>query len=431
MGIWCSILVQGKFGMYHDKKYDKNHNKKYQNWVVLIAITLSAAVGATTVTTTTQPAPSINALATSSRGVPIAELARNAPESYVVKQGDTLWGIASLYLRRPWRWPRLWGMAQQDIAGGSQLIFPGQTLYLDKQSGYARLGIRSGSGSGSVGLSTEPPTVRISPRTRTESLMDLALPTLKPHLIEPFLVEPQVVDEETLLQAPRIVATTEDRVLMSTGDRAYARGDASNPLRVEDGEPRHYRVFRNATPLKDPTTAEILGYEAQYLGRAELVRSEGIENTSSSDDAQGSTTDYVAATLNITSAREEIRAGDRLLPAPPRSFASYIPHAPQADVQAQVVSIYGGAAFANAAQNQVVSISKGEQDGIKTGHVLHLMTKGEHIKDTTDAAHSLIKLPSESNGTAMVFRTFERVSYALILDVRTSVRVGDRLTNPH
>ena len=361
----------------------------------------------------------------SAQGVSVADLAPNAPDTYTIKSGDTLWGIAGLYLRQPWRWPALWGMNRQDITN-PHLIFPGQTLYLDKQGGYVRLGTRP---SAKVSVDTELQTVRISPRTRSDSLADTALPTLKPHLIEPFLVEPQVVDEQTLLQAPRIVATVEDRVLMSTGDRVYARSDAANPLRTDYGEPRQYQVFRNAVPLKDPASGEILGYEAQYVGRAELVRGESIED--SLDGQGGTTADYIPATLDITATREEIRTGDRLLPAPPRAFVSYLPHSPKAEINARVVSIYGGAAFANAAQNQVIAISQGEQDGIETGHVLHLMTKGDRIKDTTIESRPMIKLPSENNGMVMVFRVFERVSYALILDVRTPVRIGDHLVNPH
>lgn len=353
------------------------------------------------------------------QGVPLAELAPNAPDTYVVKRGDTLWGISGIYLLRPWRWPELWGMNLQDIAN-PHLIFPGQTLYLDKQGGYARLRTRPNDNS-------EPATVRVSPRTRSDSLANSALPTLKPHLIEPFLVEPMVVDEQTLLRAPRIVATTEDRVLMSAGDRAYARSDVSNPLRAEPGEPRQYRVFRDAVPLKDPGTGEILGYEAQYLGKAELVHGESVAVTP--DGKGGSTADHVPATVDITATREEIRAGDRLLPAPERTFISYTPHAPEGDVEARVVSIYGSA-FANAAQNQVIAINMGEDDGIQSGHVLNLMTQGDRIKDTTADARDMIKLPSESNGMAMVFRTFDRISYALILDVRTTVRVGDRLITP-
>ncbi|MFN3375927.1 MAG: LysM peptidoglycan-binding domain-containing protein [Burkholderiaceae bacterium] len=352
------------------------------------------------------------------QGVPLAELAPNAPDSYTVQRGDTLWGIAGLYLKRPWRWPELWGMNLQAIPN-PHLIFPGQTLYLDKQGGYARL--RTSAPEGSL------ETVRISPRTRSETLSDAALPTLKPQLIEPFLVEPLVVDADVLERAPRIVGMSDDRVLMTAGDRAYVRGDAANPLRLEPGEPRIYRVFRNAVALRDPETKEILGYEAQYLGKAQLVRGESFEDTVGKDGRRAA--EYIPATIELLDSKEEIRAGDRLLPVPGRTFVSFTPRIPSTDVQARVVSLYGGSAVAFAAQNQVVAINVGEQDGIEPGHVLNLLTKGERIKDAEDRA--ILKLPSESNGSAMVFRTFDRVSYALILDVRNAgVRVGDRLVTP-
>lgn len=388
------------------------------------AVTILCAVLATTAAQAQGRPVSATQQATAEQvaqqGVPLAELAPGAPDTYVVKQGDTLWGISGMYLKRPWRWPELWGMNLQAIRN-PHLIFPGQTLHLDRNGGYARLRTQA-SASG------EPETVRVSPRTRTDSLADSALPTLKPHLIEPFLVEPVVVDAQTLEQAPRIVAMLDERVLMSPGDRIYARGETANPLRAEPGEPRQYRIFRNAVALKDPLTGEILGYEAQHLGKAVLVRGETFEE--SADGKGGITSEYVPASLDVTSSKEEIRTGDRLLPAPPRSFTSYTPHAPQRDVDARVISIYGSSAVANAAQNNVVAINLGTQDGIEAGHVLNLLTKGNRIKDKTSEARSMIKLPSESNGMAMVFRTFDRVSYALILDVRTQVRVGDRLVNP-
>lgn len=354
----------------------------------------------------------------SERGVPLSELAPNAPDRYTVKRGDTLWGISGMYLLRPYRWPELWGMNLKAIPN-PHLIFPGQTLYLDKEGGYAR-------------LRTSPPgaseTVRVSPRTRSDSLLGTALPTLKPHLIEPFLVEPVVVDASVLERAPRIVATVEERVLMAHGDRAYARGMDSAPLRVAAGEQRYYRVYRNAVPLKDPVSGDILGYEAQYLGKAELIRGETTEDVP--DGKGGFTKDKVPATVDISATKEEIRAGDRLLAEPARGFVSYTPRAPERTVDARVVSIYGESAVAYAAQNQVVSINMGARDGMEPGHVLSILTKGERIKDATSDSKEMIKLPSETNGMAMVFRTFDRVSYVLILDVRNGVRVGDRLVNP-
>lgn len=363
------------------------------------------------------------ASAAAEQGIPVGELAPNAPDQYVVKRGDTLWGIAGVYLRRPWSWPQLWGMNKQAIAN-PHLIYPGQTLYLERQDGFARLSTSSAKNRAPGELET----VRLSPSIRSESVSDLALPTLKAHLIEPFLVEPLVVEAAVLEQAPRIIATADERVLMTTGDRAYARGDAADPMRAEPGQPRIYRIVREAVPLKDPLTQTILGYEAQYVGKAELIRGETTEETANGKG--GIVSEYVPATMDILSAKEAIRAGDRLLPEPPRAFMSYVPHAPNIDVDARVVSIYGGDAVVNAAQNQVISINLGEEDGIQAGDVLSLMTQGDRIKDTTDPARPTIKLPSESNGTAIVFRTFERVSYALILDVLTAVRVGDRLVNP-
>jgi len=352
------------------------------------------------------------------RGVPLEELAPNAPDTYTVKRGDTLWGISGMYLKRPWRWPELWGMNLKTIPN-PHLIFPGQTLYLIKEGGYARL---------STSRLNEPETVRVSPRTRSDSLADSALPTLKQHLIEPFLVEPIVVDEQVLLRAPRVIATTDERVLMAAGDRAYVRGDAASPMLAEAGEPRYYRVFRNAVALKDPVTAEVLGYEAQYLGKAELVRGESFEEIPNGKG--GYTAEYIPATVDLSATKEEVRAGDRLLPAPARLFLSYTPRAPEVEVDARVVSIYGSSAVAYAGQNQVVAINMGSQDGLEPGHVLGLLTKGDRIKDMTDSNKAMVKLPSEVNGTAMVFRTFERVSYVLLLEIRNGVRVGDRLVNP-
>ena len=358
----------------------------------------------------------------SERGIPLAELAPSAPDVYVVKRGDTLWGISGMYLKRPWRWPELWGMNLASIPN-PHLIYPGQTLYLDKDGAYARLRTTP---PGTV--EAENQTVRVSPRTRSDSLSDSALPTLKPHLIEPFLVEPLVVEAQELERAPRIVATTEERVLMASGDRAYARGDASSPLRAEAGEPRFYRVFRDAVAMKDPLSGEILGYEAQYLGKAELIRGEMFEDIPNGKG--GYVAEYVPATVTLSGTKEEIRAGDRLLPAPARVFTSFTPRAPQLEVEARVVSIYGSFSAAFAAQNQVVAINKGSLDGVEPGHVLTLMTKGDRIKDSTGGYKTTIKLPSEVNGTAMVFRTFDRVSYALLLEIREGVRVGDRLVNP-
>lgn len=355
------------------------------------------------------------------KGVPLSELAANAPDRYTVKSGDTLWAISSLYLKSPWRWPELWGMNLNDIKNPHR-IYPGQVLVLERKDGMATLRV-AGSGE-------EAPTdtVRVSPRTRFESLADQALPTLKSRIIEAFLAEPIVVDEAGLKAAPRIVSAQEGRVLLTRGDRAYARGSNGGPLMDDlSKEQQQFRVFRDATPLKDPATAEILGYEAQYVGKATLVRG---ETTTEVEGEEGKTVSaIVPATIDIVAAKEEIRVGDRMLPEPPRELTTYVPRAPDTQTTGRIVSVYGNA-VANAGQSQVVAINRGKRDGMEPGHVLAILKDGARVVDKSDPAHPLMKLPDERNGLLMVFRTYDRLSYALILEITDSVRVGDRLVNP-
>lgn len=355
------------------------------------------------------------------KGVPLSELAANAPDTYTIKRGDTLWDISKMYLKSPWRWPELWGMNLNDIKN-PHLIYPGQILLLERKDGKATLRL-AGSQADDSGLET----VRVSPRTRYESLSSKALTALQSSLIEPFLAEPMVVDEATLKTAPRIVSAQESRVLLAKGDRAYARGQNGVPLLDDQRLEKQFRVFRNATPLKDPGTGEILGYEAQYVGKATMVRG---ESTTDVTDKDGTTNGaIVPATIDIIGAKEEMRVGDRMLPEPPRELQTYTPRAPAANVAGRIISVYGSAVV-NAAQNQVVAINLGSRDGIESGHVLAILKDGATMVDKGDPSLPLMKLPDERNGLLMVFRTFDRVSYALILDITTGVRVGDRLTSP-
>jgi hypothetical protein len=299
-------------------------------------------------------------------------------------------------------------------------IYPGQQLVLEKLGDRARLRIQQAQGG-------DIPTVRVSPRVRVSAVGDGALPTLAPHLIEPFLAEPLIVDANTLLQAPRIVAAPEGRVLITRGDRAYARGLSPLKQRVA-GREDDYRVFRNAQPLRDPVTDVILGYEAQYVGKAALVRSESAELVKTSSGGQQSLT--VPGTIDIVSAKEEIQIGDRLLPEPPREFLSYVPHAPAKAVNGSIVSVYGNA-VAIAGQNSVVVINRGTADGIEMGHVLAIQKEGERRIDTSQPGQRQpIKLPNERNGLLMVFRPFEKLSYALILEINDAVKIGDHVANP-
>lgn len=336
-------------------------------------------------------------------GVPLSELAANAPDSHTVRSGDTLWGISGMFLKSPWRWPELWGMNLDQIRN-PHLIYPGQVLYLDKSGGRARL---------RVGEQADG-TLKLSPRVRSSGLDGGPIASIPFHLIEPFLNEAVIFQNNELEAAPRIVATQEGRVLLGRGDLAYVRGDIPTQ--------REFRIFREPKPLKDPTTQEILGWEASYVGAAEYSRQ---GETRSGADGKP---EIIPATFTVTGIKQEAGVGDRLSPVPAREFSNYAPHAPQGSLSGQIVSIYGDALTAG--QNQIVALNRGARDGIERGHVLALWRNGEQMIDKTDASRPTIKLPDERHGMLFVFRVFDRMSYALILTVKDPVRPGDRFTQP-
>ena len=340
-------------------------------------------------------------------GVPLADLAPNAPDSHTVQRGDTLWGISSMFLKNAWRWPELWGMNLQQIRN-PHLIYPGQVLVLEKRDGRAFL--RMAQGDGIPGN-----TVRLSPRVRTELLDNGAIATIPLHLIAPFLNEAVVFDNNDLDSGPRIVATQEGRVMLSRGETAYVRGEL--------GGARDFRLFRQLVPLRDPLTKEVLGFEGRYVGTAEHVQTGSMLVAASGKGV------VVPDTFRITTTRLEAVVGDRLSPVPQQELIAYVPHAPASPVEGHIVSIYGDGL--RAGQNQVVAINRGLRDGMERGHVLALWRAGRDVVDpTTGGTKVAMRLPDERHGLLFVFRVFERVSYALVLTVQEPVRAGDRFTQP-
>ena len=271
-----------------------------------------------------------------------------------------------------------------------------------------------------------PPTERLSPTERSEPLAAPLTGAIKRSLIEPFLVEPMVIDEAAVLAAPRIVAAQEGRVLLSRGDRAYARSTLGSPLEFTGEGEQRFSVFRNAKPLKDPGTGAVLGYEAQFIGSALLLGSEGSETV---QDQGKDVQRVVPAAILITSAKEEIRAGDRLLVRAPALTQPLVPRPAAAGTVAQIISVYGSAAI-NAGSNQVVVVNRGSADGLEPGHVMAIQKRRAQAVEKTDPTRTTLLLPEERNGLAMVFLSFEKVAYALVVQVGDSVRVGDRLTAP-
>jgi hypothetical protein len=250
---------------------------------------------------------------------------------------------------------------------------------------------------------------------RSEGVGESGVPAVPMHLISPFLNDAVVFNANDLERAPRVVAAPEGRVMMGRGDKAYVIGEFRGL--------RDWRVYRQATPLRDPTTKEILGYEARFLGTAEYAREGGSIAT-----ADGKSTLAVPATFQLLDVKEEVGIGDRLAPVPQRDFSNFAPHAPTKAISGQIISVYGEALIAG--QNQVVAINRGATDGLERGHVLALLRDGPLVTDHTVAQPTQIKLPDERHGLLFVFRVFDRVSYGLVLQVQQPVSAGDRFTQP-
>jgi hypothetical protein len=314
-------------------------------------------------------------------GVPLEDLAPNAPDQHVVQRGDTLWGISSLFLKTPWRWPELWGMNLEQIRN-PHLIYPGQVLVLERLNGRATLRVAQ------PGAGVPTNTVKLTPRVRTEVLENGAIAAIPLHLIGPFLSEAVVFNTNELDSAPRIVATQEGRVMVSRGETAYVRGEL--------GGARDFRLFRELQPLADPITGEVLGYEGRYVGTAEYTRPGEIL---ANEKGKGV---VVPASFRITTTRLEAGVGDRLSPVPQQELVAYVPRPPAHAIDGRVVGIYG--------------------EGLRAGVAA--------TDTTTPGQRVAMKLPDERHGVLFVFRVFERVSYALILNVQEPVRAGDRFTQP-
>ena len=338
----------------------------------------------------------------------------NAPDQHVVVRGDTLWGISGHFLQHAWCWPEVWGMNREEIRN-PHWIYPGQIVYLDRAAGRLRLGKPiSDGGEGAATDASGVPTVRLEPQVRTEGLGKQAVPSIPSNVIEPFLSQPLVIGEGDLKNAPRIVATQEGRVNIGKDDKAYVRGD------IKSGT--SFQVFRSGTPLKDPATDKVLGYEAAYLGTIKLERAAREPNE--------------AHAFKVVSVKQEMGVGDRLLPVPPTPIINYVPHPPERLVDARVMSVYGG--VSQAGQNQIVSVNRGKGDGIDLGTVLELYRYNGEVVDKTESkpwgfglfGGKMVKLPDNQYGSLFIFRVFDHISYGLVMQVSDSVQIGDLAKSP-
>src|SRR5712691_11354553 len=224
----------------------------------------------------------------------------NAPDRHVVQKGDTLWSIATKFLKDPWRWPEIWRMNQEQIRN-PHLISPGDVLVLDRSVSPPQL--RLAEEGPAAGRPAPAGSVKLSPQIYSEPLAREAIPAIPLKAIEPFLTQPLVIEEGGLDKAPRIIATEDNRVNVGAGNVAYVSGFGGADIPV-------WQVYRAGSPLVDPDSRRTLGFEAVFLGTARVTRS------------------GEPATVRILDSKKEISAGDRLIPAPPPTIAQYVPHAP-------------------------------------------------------------------------------------------------------
>ena len=344
-----------------------------------------------------QPAPPPSAQA------PLA-IQENAPDRYTVVKGDTLWGIASRFLKDPWRWPEIWKLNEQQIRD-PHWIYPGNVIVLDRSTNPPQISVETGQAAAS------PQTVKLSPRVYSEPLRADAIPAIPPKAIEPFLAQPLVIEEGGLEKAPRIVATEDDHVYLGSGSKAYVSG-------LSGSTQKNWQIYRPGKALVDPDTGYTLGIEAEYLGTGQLTRGGD------------------PAIMQIVTAKQEISIGDRVVAMSPPSAAQYLPHAPKTAIKARVVSLYNSLDGGEVGPKAIVAINRGRRDGLEDGHVLALYhaagtTSQERNRSMYSGARPPeVVLPEERYGLVFVFRTFDSVSYALVMETTRPVSAGDRLQTP-
>lgn len=328
-------------------------------------------------------------------------LQNSVPDRYVVKSGDTLWDISARFLRNPWRWPEIWGINKDQI-NNPHLIYPGDVVILDLSGATPRLRLEGVDDGGERwGQGTALQSSRLSPQMRDSALAKLPIPTIPAKMIEPFLARTLIVDAEQVAAAPTIVATNDSRVVVSAGDMAYVTG-------LADPEAPRWQVYRQGRIFQDPDSKEVLGFEAVYLGDADLA---GIGPVS---------------TVHIAKANQEITKGDKLAIAPPQTSAPFVPRAPEQPVKGRVIAGSDNTVLEMGPYSTII-INQGARNGLQTGHVLGLYHSEGSIPSGRNKG---IPLPEQRYGLVLVFRVFEKMSYGLVMTASRPVHVLDTLRNP-
>jgi hypothetical protein len=314
------------------------------------------------------------------------------PDTYVVRPGDTLWDIASMFLRDPWFWPEIWQINPQ--VENPHLIFPGDVLslvYLD-------------DGRPAIQLERAGTVERLSPRIRSEPLED-AIPTIPFETLRAFLSRPAILSRDQIDTLPYVL-TPRDSLMGAAGRDVYVRGSHADEGTI-------YNIVHLGDPLVDPDDNALIGYEGIYVGQGRVRRTGD------------------PATVYLTESAREAVSGDFLVDEEGVRPVNFFPRAPEAQIDGRIISVVDGVSLIG--QYQVVVLNRGARHGLETGHVLRAYRTGEVVRDQVNRRGLFaqnVRLPDEPAGTMMVFRTFDRVSYALIMEATSEIRVLDAVRNP-
>ncbi|MCP4494140.1 MAG: LysM peptidoglycan-binding domain-containing protein [Gammaproteobacteria bacterium] len=328
-----------------------------------------------------------------------------SPDDYIVQEGDTLWDISSVFLRDPWHWPEIWYKNPQ--VENPHLIYPGDVLAIIYIGGQKRVHIeRRGEdgkilSSGTTGLKI----IKMSPRVRTKSI-DASIPSIPIDSIRHMLERPLVMDAKELDKSAYIISSVDSHLINSINNKLYVR-----KLNTTTGNGR-YQIYRPNRPLHDPSTGELLGYEALFVGDGKLLLGGD------------------PASVQVTNSEREILRNDRVLPVDNTNFErDFFPKPPATDVSGRIVSLFD--AISQIGQYQTLAINLGFRDGLETGNVLDIKRTGVIIPDNEEEDPTFrVKLPDEKVGVAMIVRSFEKMSYALVITADQPISIEDYVESP-
>jgi len=327
-------------------------------------------------------------------------LRASAPRSYTVRRGDTLWGISNMFLSNPWLWPEIW-FVNPEIRNPHR-IYPGDTVRLAAGTG-GQTALQVVRGPSLYGARLEP-LLRASP-------LEAPIATVPYSVIAAFLSHPGILSVNEVRAAPYLVALPGDHQVAGTGDKVYVR-------KLSGVRGARYSVMHVDEPLINPDNGRRMGNLAIYAGTAELTEPGRI------------------AKATLTASGREALEGDVLIAEDNASSQDILPHPPARPISAQVIAVVDNVLLAG--QWEVVALNRGARDGLDRGTVLTAEQQGTRVVDrcaridgaSTCTRHPGLRLPNESSGTLLVFKTYDQMSFALILSEEDPIQLHDHIRNP-